>query len=49
MAIGGGKNAGLMAVRILATASAELTEKLEKFAADQRLLVEEMNVDLVGR
>ena len=48
MAIGGGKNAGLMAVRILATANAELTERLEQFAADQRLLVEEMNVGLVG-
>ena len=46
VAIGNGRNAGLLAVRILATEDAQLSTMLEEFAASQRLLVDEMNASL---
>ena len=47
VAIGGGRNAGLLALRILAVGDVELTARLEAFAADQRSLVAEMNRTLL--
>ncbi len=44
--IGNSKNAGLLAVRILATSSPELTQKLEDFRWSQVELVEQMNREL---
>lgn len=43
VAIGGAKNAGLLAVQILATADAALTERLQAYKADLVHLVEEMD------
>lgn len=44
--IGNAKNAGLLAVRILATADEELAEKLEAFRLEQQELVAQMNREL---
>ena len=46
VAIGNGRNAGLLAVRILATEDAQLATMLDEFAASQRRLVDEMNASL---
>ena len=46
VSIGGARNAGLLAVRILATGDAVLTEKLAAFARDLASLVEEKNAAL---
>jgi phosphoribosylaminoimidazole carboxylase PurE protein len=46
MAIGGAKNAGLLAARILAVQNSELATKLEAFAQQQVELVVEMNATL---
>jgi 5-(carboxyamino)imidazole ribonucleotide mutase len=46
VSIGGARNAGLLAVRILATGDAVLTEKLAAFARDLAALVEEKNAAL---
>jgi len=46
MAIGGAKNAGLLAARILAVQNPELATKLEAFAQKQVELVAEMNATL---
>jgi 5-(carboxyamino)imidazole ribonucleotide mutase len=43
MAIGGAKNAGLLAVQILAISDPELTKKLEAYKESRRALVGEMN------
>lgn len=43
VAIGNARNAGLLAVRILATADAELSEKLDAFRIAQIALVAKMN------
>ena len=43
MAIGGAKNAGLLAVQILAISDPELTKKLEAYNESLRALVGEMN------
>jgi len=43
MAIGGAKNAGLLAVQILAISDPELTKKLEAYKESLRALVGEMN------
>ena len=47
VAIGGGRNAGLLALRILALGDVELTQGLERFAVRQCELVAEMNRNLV--
>ena len=44
--IGNGKNAGLLAIRILSTASDDLVEQLEKFRDEQIALVSEMNREI---
>ena len=46
VSIGGARNAGLLAVRILATGDAGLTERLAAFARDLAVLVEEKNAAL---
>ncbi len=46
VAIGNGRNAGLLAVRILASSDSTLAEKLDRFAEGMRTLVDEMNADL---
>ena len=46
MAIGGAKNAGLLAARILAVQNPELATKLDAFAEQQIALVAEMNATL---
>lgn len=46
VAIGNARNAGLLALRILAAADPSLTAKLEEFRADQEALVAEMNENL---
>lgn len=43
VAIGGAKNAGILAVQILATSSGDLAERLEAFRAYQRDMVADMN------
>ena len=43
VSIGGARNAGLLAVKILATADPELTTALARFAADLEASVEEKN------
>jgi 5-(carboxyamino)imidazole ribonucleotide mutase len=43
VAVGQGKNAGLLAVQILATADAALAERLDAYRADLRALVAEMD------
>jgi phosphoribosylaminoimidazole carboxylase PurE protein len=47
VAIGGGRNAGLLALRILALGDVELTSGLERFAVRQSELVAEMNRTLL--
>lgn len=44
--IGNGRNAGLLAVRILASNDAELARKLDAFQATQRDLVAQMNSEI---
>ncbi len=46
MAIGGGKNAGLMAVRILAAADQNLADKMEVFLQTQSDAVHEKNAEV---
>jgi 5-(carboxyamino)imidazole ribonucleotide mutase len=46
VSIGGARNAGLIAVKILATADAGLTEALARYASDLAELVEEKNARL---
>jgi len=46
MAIGGGKNAGLFAVRILAVTDPSLSEKLSAYEASLRAAVSQMNDDI---
>lgn len=46
VAIGGARNAGLLAVKILATENPELHEKLARFRQAMRDLVEQMNQQL---
>lgn len=46
VSIGGARNAGLLAVRILASGDAALTERLAVFARDLAALVEEKNAAL---
>ncbi len=46
VSIGGARNAGLLAVRILASGDAALTERLAAFARDLAVLVEEKNAAL---
>ena len=48
VSIGNGKNAGILAARILAISDAILAEKLEAFAAQQRDAVAAMNEQLAG-
>ena len=43
VAIGNGRNAGLLAVRILAVEDADLAERLEAYAGEMRELVREMD------
>ena len=43
VSIGGAKNAGLIAVKILATADARLTDALAAYADDLAALVEQKN------
>jgi 5-(carboxyamino)imidazole ribonucleotide mutase len=49
VSIGGAKNAGLIAVKILATSDDALTEKLATYAQDLAALVEQKNADLKAR
>lgn len=49
VSIGGARNAGLLAVRILATADDALREKLDAFAADLAAQVEQKNEALRSR
>ncbi|KQV06051.1 5-(carboxyamino)imidazole ribonucleotide mutase [Leifsonia sp. Root112D2] len=49
VSIGGAKNAGLLAVKILATADAALSVRLADYAADLAALVETKNADLQTR
>ena len=49
VSIGGARNAGLMAVKILATADTRLQGKLADFAASLEALVEQKNSDLHAR
>lgn len=44
--IGNGRNAGLLAVRILASQDSLLAAKLEQFQADQRAAVDRMNEEI---
>lgn len=46
VSIGGARNAGLLAVKILATSDPELTVALERFAADLEASVEQKNAAL---
>jgi len=46
VAIGNGRNAGLLAVRMLAMEDPQLATMLDEFAASQRRLVDEMNANL---
>lgn len=46
MAIGGGKNAGLLAVRILAISDKTLTQKLSDYEAAMRAAVDQMNAEV---
>lgn len=48
VAIGNAKNAGLLAVQILATADSALAEKLVAFRADQVAAVERMNEEIAS-
>ncbi|MFF1633591.1 5-(carboxyamino)imidazole ribonucleotide mutase [Leifsonia sp. NPDC058248] len=49
VSIGGAKNAGLIAIKILATSDDELTAALERFAADLEASVEQKNQALKAR
>ncbi len=49
VSIGGARNAGLLAVKILATADASLSEALSRFAAELEASVEEKNRALQAR
>jgi len=49
VSIGGAKNAGLIAIKILATSDAALTSKLAAYAEDLAALVEQKNADLKAR
>jgi 5-(carboxyamino)imidazole ribonucleotide mutase len=49
VSIGGAKNAGLLAVKILATADASLTGRLADYADSLAALVEQKNADLHSR
>ncbi|NEN06993.1 5-(carboxyamino)imidazole ribonucleotide mutase [Diaminobutyricibacter tongyongensis] len=49
VSIGGAKNAGLIAIKILATADEALTSKLAAYAEDLAALVEQKNADLKAR
>lgn len=49
VSIGNGKNAGLLALRILATSSHELAAKLEEFRQGQIEVVAEMNREIGDR
>jgi 5-(carboxyamino)imidazole ribonucleotide mutase len=49
VSIGGAKNAGLIAVKILATADPSLTAKLAEYAIDLAAQVEQKNADLKSR
>lgn len=46
VSIDGGKNAGLLALKILATSDAELLAKLDDFRAQLQVVVEEKNKNL---
>jgi phosphoribosylaminoimidazole carboxylase PurE protein len=48
VAIGGGRNAGLLAARILGTTNAAIAQKLEMLEAEMRNLVAQMNRDIEG-
>ena len=49
VSIGNGKNAGLLALRILAVSNHELADKLEQFRQNQIDAVAEMNRDIGSR
>jgi 5-(carboxyamino)imidazole ribonucleotide mutase len=49
VSIGGAKNAGLIAIKILATSDDALTAKLAAYADDLAALVEQKNSDLKAR
>jgi 5-(carboxyamino)imidazole ribonucleotide mutase len=49
VSIGGAKNAGLIAVKILATADPSLTTKLAEYAIDLAAQVEQKNTDLKSK
>jgi 5-(carboxyamino)imidazole ribonucleotide mutase len=49
VSIGGAKNAGLIAVKILAVSDAALTQKLADYAASLAELVEQKNTDLKSK
>jgi 5-(carboxyamino)imidazole ribonucleotide mutase len=49
VSIGGAKNAGLIAVKILATADPSLTAKLAEYAIDLAAQVEQKNADLKSK
>ncbi|ERK73336.1 MULTISPECIES: 5-(carboxyamino)imidazole ribonucleotide mutase [Leifsonia] len=49
VSIGGARNAGLLAVKILATSDPELTAALERFAADLEASVEQKNAALQAK
>jgi len=46
VAIGGARNAGLLAVRILSVADKSLGDKLEDYAEELKILVEDMNLSV---
>lgn len=48
VSIGGARNAGLLAARILATSDAALADRLEQFARNLETQVEEKNARLKG-
>jgi len=49
VSIGGAKNAGLIAVKVLATADAALTQKLADYATSLAEMVEQKNTDLKSK
>ncbi len=49
VAIGNGRNAGLLAVRILAASDENLADSLEEFADDLKTIVEKMNESVERR
>lgn len=48
VSIGGAKNAGLLAIRILAASDAALADRVEQYARDLEAQVEEKNLRLKG-